>query len=351
MAITRRTLILLQGIRLIVDASVDQTTDDLVRAWVRGWNTIAADWEAAIAELAELRDDGRWPTRAQIRRAERTTKALFLTRQALEDLVEQAQIRIVQSLPQMTETAAEYLEVIASQYPAEAGSQTSVLANLDRVDAQALEAIVRRTTEQITALHWPLTEAAYQRVQTALVRGVALGQNPKVAAARMLRRLEGGFNGGLARAVNIARTEMLDAHRQAAMAHEQANTSVLQGWQWIATLDRRTCPSCWARHGSMHSNAEFGPIDHQSGRCARLPVTKSWSDLGFGEIEEPPSLVPDARKVFSELPKAEQLAIMGPRRLELLDAGDIGWDDLSTLRKTSGWRDSYGVTPLHALAQ
>jgi SPP1 gp7 family putative phage head morphogenesis protein len=238
--------------------------------------------------------------------------------------------------------------IIASQFPGEAGDQAALGVRFNRVPADQISAIVKRTTQQITKLTWPLTRAATEAMKRELVRGVAMGDNPRESARRLLQRLEGRFNGGLARALNVARTEILDAHRAAAAASQEANSDVLAGWVWTAKLDARTCPSCWAQHGRLHPLAEPGPLDHQSGRCARTPKTRSWRDLGF-DVPEPPDVVPDARQVFASLPRADQLTVMGGARLGALQHGDITCADLSRLRRTTGWRDSYGVTSLEDL--
>jgi hypothetical protein len=77
-----------------------------------------------------------------------------------------------------------------------------------------------------------------------------------------------------------------------------------------------------------------------------VPVTKSWKDLGFKNVEEPPDTFPDARQWFNDQPRETKLRIMGPERLKRLEAGDIGWDDMSQLKTTHGWRDSYHIKPL-----
>jgi hypothetical protein len=347
MSVTPDTLRRLHTLRVQLDSTVDAVTADLVRGWARAWDNLVVDWVLAVATLAQLRDDGKWPSRTQIRRAERAQQALAATRSALDELARQAGVTITGQLPAMTEVESQ-LGLIASQYPGEAGSLEEIMSRFVRADAQQLAAIVRRTTELVTSLLRPLSAEATAELNAALIRGVALGTNPRVAAGKLIRRLEGAFNGGLTRAMVICRTEMLDANRAAAALTHQANADVLAGWQWLAQMDTRTCPSCWSQSGEIHPLSEPGPLDHQQGRCARLPLSKSWKDLGF-DIEEPASLVPDARSVFDGLSAADRLAIMGPERLALLDAGAIDWADLSSLRRTSGWRDSYGVRPVKVL--
>ena len=350
MAVNRETLRLLDGMRVSMLQPVDAAAAAIITAWGTAWNELAAEWADALDELIATSKDGRWPTRAQITRAKRAQKALATTRDALHALSQDLPVVITQALPAMTRDAVEWSQrITASQYPVTAGTTAQVIATFDRVDDAALDAIVKRTTEQVTSLARPLSAQAEQAMRSVLIRGVALGENPRTAATTMLTRVGGAFDGGRNRALVIARTEMLDAHRAAGQAQDLANASVLKGWQWVAQLDRRTCPSCWAQHGSTHDLTESGPNDHQQGRCARVPVTKSWRDLGF-DIDEPASILPDARAVFDGLPHEDRVAIMGAKRLDLLDSGHIGWGDLTQRRTTDGWRDSFAPTPVKDLA-
>jgi hypothetical protein len=182
----------------------------------------------------------------------------------------------------------------------------------------------------------------------SLLTGVAAGDNPRAIAQAMVRRVEGGFTGGLTRALVISRSEVIDASRAAAREAHMANSDVLRGWTWHCACDRRSCPSCWAKHGNEYKLTDPGPLDHQQGRCSRTPLTKSWADLGF-TVKEPPSVMPDAMATFRAMPKADQLAVMGPARLAALDSGKASWADLAQRRKTTGWRDSYGVRPVKDL--
>jgi len=335
--------------RAAVDALVDGVTRTLTRAWVAAWDDLMWEVGDAIIELQQAGTGGHWPTRAQVIRNQRAMKALDVVRQALERLAGQAGVETSKAAADAADIAAKRTgRIIASQYPAVAGDQAVLAVKFDRVPADQISAIVQRTTQQVTKLTWPLSSQATDVMKRELIRGMAMGDNPRTAARRMLQRQEGAFNGGLARAMNISRTEILDAHRMAAAASQDANADTLAGWVWNAKLDARTCPSCWAQHGRLHPLEEAGPLDHQSGRCARTPKTKTWKELGF-DVPEPPDVMPDARQVFNALPRADQLAVMGSARLAALQSGDAAWADLSKLRRTDGWRDSYGVAPLRDL--
>lgn len=347
MSITEDTLLLLAEMRAAIDARVDTATRTLTEAWVTTWDDLTTEWRDAVEALVDEAVDGRWPSRATIYRSERIVTALEETRLALERLAAEAGITITTALEDITSEAAEWQARLTSTQLPPVGTAGAVLA-FNRVDPVALETIVRRTTQQVTSTLRPLSAEATAQMNAALIRGVALGNNPRQAAREMLRRTESGFNGGLTRALNVARTEMLDAHRAAAEELDKANRDLLTGWRWSAALDKRTCPACLAMHGQTFGVDEPGPIDHQQGRCARIPTTRSWRDLGF-DIDEPPSVFPDAEAWFNDQTLAVQREIMGPARLELLQSGQVSWTDLASKRTTPAWRDSIAPTSVKTL--
>lgn len=339
MAVTARTLRLQAQIRRDLDKITDRQTRRLVAAWADAWDEVAPDLTAALVDMIA---DGEKVTRAQLLRSARLRKSLAVIAAQLQHLADLAHVTITGDLQAIIDAAGEaQAKVIDSQLP----PRSDLLDGLDswsRVEARQIEAIIRRSTQQITSRTKPLSPQAYDAVRRELLRGIAAGSNPKATAARMVRRVEGRFNGGLTRALNIARTETLDAHRAAAALGQAQHADVLQGWVWLAKLDTKTCPSCWSMAGSIHALDESGPDDHQQGRCGRMPVTRSWSDLGL-DIPEPPSLLPDAESLFGGLSPAEQLEILGPTRYAAWVDGRFPMTGWSVRRTTPGWRDSYGV--------
>ncbi|WP_193613152.1 phage minor head protein [Nocardioides lijunqiniae] len=342
MAVTRLTLRLAQQLRVVIDGILDRTVRELVEAWARAWQVIDAEWVAAMDELVEMSTDGQWPTAAQVFRATAAQAALASATREILDLSEFTGVTVVAAAREVTEEVAVWQSrLIASQLPRTA----AVGAMLRPMPDQVLAAIVERTTEQIESRRQPLSVDAAEAMKQALVRGIVVGENPRVTARRMVDRAEHRFNGGLTRAMSIARTEVMDAHRSATAAYQLEQTDVLRGWAWHAKLDTRTCPSCWAKHGTEHELTETGPDDHPQGRCARTPLTKSWAELGI-DLDEPDSLLPDARASFDALPRGDKLRVLGPVRLKALEDGAIGWEDLSVLRTSDGWRDSWVPVPV-----
>jgi hypothetical protein len=346
-AVTQDTLRQAKRLRQQLITMTDAQTVELTRAWAEAWDVLLPEFEAALSELLVKAVDGK-VSHALAARNVRLQAALRAAREALDVLAPRSADIITQELSWAVLDAAEgHQALVKSQLPP---AHTGVTVTFNRVPHDALTAIVERTTQQIHSNFKPLAADVERKMKRALVRGIAVGDNPRTTASKLMRETEGAFNGGLTRALNISRTETLDAHRAGAKAAERANLDILTEWEWHANLDRRTCPSCLAKHGQRFPLEDDGPQDHQQGRCARVPITKTWKELGF-DIPEPASVTPDSRQWFDNLTPETQREIMGPARLKLLNDGDIAWADLSSKHSTAGWRDSYVVTPLKDLVQ
>jgi hypothetical protein len=323
----------------------DAQTLALTRAWVDAWDVLAPEFHTALVELLAQAKDGA-VSRSVVAKNARLRDALQATRGMLDTLATQTSTVVTNDIGTAILDALDtHAALVGSQLPA---NTVTAGVSFTRMSPEALAAIVQRSTAQIHSATLPLPSEVEQAMKKQLIRGIAVGENPRRTASRIVDAAEGRFNGGLTRALTIARTETLDAHRAATQASEKANTDILTEWEWHAALNGRTCPSCWAKHGTRHPLSEQGPNDHQNGRCARVSVTKSWKDLGFN-IDEPKDLTPDAETEFNNLTPETQRAIMGPKRLELLQSGQIKWADLSTVKHTDGWRDSFAVTPVKDL--
>ena len=340
MTITDETLRLSNDLRIFLGAETSQAVREQVRAFALAWTELQREFTAAANEIVALVEDDQWPSPWQIARAQRAKDALAFARRRLAELAAAAGVDVIDRTGRVIdETPGWQSRILASQLPAGAAIA------FDRVDPDAIEAIVRRSTQRITTLMGRLPAEVYQALRAALIRGVALGDNPNDVAARLVRELGRAWAHGLSRAIVIARTEMLDAHRAAALAHRKANADLLKGWRWTCSLSTRTCPACLSMHGRTFAADEPGPLGHPNCRCTAVPVTRSWRDLGI-PIDEPPDVFPDARAWFDSLPETQRAAIMGRARLDAIDSGAIGWDDLASLRRNPGWRDSYAVTRL-----
>lgn len=344
MTITPDLVRLVRASRDRTVALTDQQVVDLTRAWVDSWDTLAPEFEDALARLLSTAD-GAIPA-SVLARDQRLTQALTRSRQALDELEDYTGTRVTVDVGDAVLDAVNTRYTsLQSQLPPEAPG-----ALLGRLDDDALDAIVARTTQQITSAAVGLSASAAAAVRAELIRGITVGSNPNVVARRMLRRTEGAFNGGLVRATRIARTEMLDAHRLADQQATAANRSIVAARVWTATLDAKTCGSCLAQHGTEWPVDAFGPEDHHAGRCIFVDRTKTWAELGFTGIEEPEmDLTGERDEWWANLTDTAQDATLGKTKADMLRNGDITWDDLSKKVDNPGWRPSYTETPLKDL--
>lgn len=353
MAVTSRTLQLLTAMRRAVGVQADDAVRALAEQWVKAWQRIAPTWDQAVDVLvAWAVEHGRWPTPVEIAQNPQVQEATEVTAAELDGLAVLTTATVTAAaLAAITATADGEPAVMASQLPA-AYRQDAQQRFTARILPSALDVIRARVRQAIVAQTRPLSADASAAVRRELVRGVRVGANPRESARRMVAAVQGAFEGGLTRASNIARTETLDSYRVASRYAHDANADVLDGWVWLATVTgksaARTCPSCWAMHGRLFPLDQAGPLDHQQGRCARLPKVKPWSAIGI-DLTEPGDLIPDRQAAFDALTDDQQAAVMGAARLALLRSGAVGWEDLAVRRDNPAWRSSYVPRPVRDL--
>lgn len=342
MAITELTLRRAAELRDMVDDYVDASTRALTARWAQAWQEIANEWQDTITVILARKAAGDQLSPAQITQLARTQRALAMTSSRLRELAAEIGPLLEPAVREVVERTADLTTGVAmSQMPP---VDQRLLPSFTRVDKSALEQIIERSLGQIHASSLPLSDEAVDAMTSALIRAVPSGWHPDRAAREMLRRTRGGFNGGLTRAMRLARTEMLDAHRAANRAQNNANPTVT-AVVWTAQLSSRTCPSCLGMHGREYPPDTPGPWDHQNGRCTFIPKTKTWAELGFPGIEEPPDVLPSAEDWIETNPH-DALAALGPDRYRMLTNGDITLRDMAQRVDNPDWRPSYQATPL-----
>jgi len=315
----------------LMDTVLDGHASEWTAAWADAWADIRQELEDAITALAEGGDVPAW----KIARDRRVAAGLAAAGDALEQLVAQAGGRMTADVERVLGLGVDgELAMIATQLP-----PTPDLMPI-RPNGPATAAILARTQQAILSDLAPVPAEVEQAMRAELVRGIVRGDNPRETARRIVDRTGQHFNGGLARALNVSRTEMLDAMRAGQHATDQANGGVLSGWIWSAHLDSRTCRSCIGMHGTVHPITEPGPIDHHQGRCARVPRTKTWAELGFPGIDEPDTGLPDAGVWFEGLSEQEQRSLLTAAGYDAWKRGDYPMGDWTTRRTNTGWRDS-----------
>lgn len=348
MAADKRTLEEMLAQKAGIAKLQDARQRELVGAWARAWDEINADMLRTIEQMMREAESGT-PLVSRARRLRHQRQALKVVSDKLQQVLRASNAVATADAERLIRQAgSDTWRLLQAQLPTAKEPDALVRVQLTRADAGQIDQIVTRTTEQIHARHVALNREAERAMKRELSRALAVGDNPREAARRMVAAVKGEFDGGLVRANVIARTEQIDSYRRAAKVEQDANRDLLKGWQWVCTLSRRTCPSCIAHHGEMHELDEPGPEDHHQGRCARMPVTKSWADLGFKGIDEPaPALREgDGLRWLQGQSDDVQRQVLGSKRYDAWKAGDYPPERWSVKRETPGWRDSWHVGPV-----
>lgn len=204
--------------------------------------------------------------------------------------------------------------------------QAVIASTFNRLHTDAVETMLGFLADD-SPLHTALTERlgpeVAQRVGDKLVEGIGLGVNPREVARLIRKELGLGLNWSL----TTARTAQIWAYREVTRANYVANSHVVKGWTWQAALDDRTCMSCVAQDGTEHPPEDV-LNGHHNCRCAAVPITKSWRELGI-DLPETRQPVQTGREWFEGLSRFEQRKRMGPSMFKAWEAGEFDFADLS----------------------
>jgi SPP1 gp7 family putative phage head morphogenesis protein len=318
--------------RAELDAIFDARQAAVVSAWDAAWGSVADEviayadaWAEAVGEFA------------------RFSSIPYARRVNLEQSIDHIASRLANTNTATAQQTLKALELVTPR--AEADTAALALAQSGAVpwlptDPAAVDAIVQRSTQQITVRSYVLSREGTAAMKSALRVGVAAGDNPRRIARQMVKTTEGVFNGGLARAEVIARTEVMDAYRAAAHETMRANADVLAGWTWLCELSDRTCPSCLAMDGTLHSLDEPGPNDHHQGRCTSIPALKTRKDLGLPG-PEPKDAKRDAVGWLKQQPESVQRNVLGPKGYPAWKAGKFPPSKWAQRVESPEWRPAY----------
>ena len=134
--------------------------------------------------------------------------------------------------------------------------------------------------------------------QDAVTRQINIGLATGEGTDQIVRRLRGTqrarFQDGVLQtsrrqAATVVRTAVNHVSNMAREATYSANDDVIDGIQWVSTLDARTSDICASLDGQVFGIAEGPrPPAHHQCRSTTVPVLKSFRQLGIPIDEIPP---------------------------------------------------------------
>jgi len=215
-------------------------------------------------------------------------------------------------------------------------SEAGVTIQFDRLPVAAVENMVGLAGDgsPLTTLLESSYGAGVDGMFTELIRGVALGKNPRETAARMVRE---GLSQSLNRMMVIARTEQLRVYRESSRA-AYIQSGVVSGYKRLSAKDGRTCMGCLMADGRRYELTQ--PLDeHPAGRCSLVPIVNGMPPI---EWETGPDW-------FQKQEPAMQKNMMGSGRFAAWKDGKFDLDQLVSVRRNATWGDSLQPTSLRDL--
>jgi len=193
-----------------------------------------------------------------------------------------------------------------------------------------------RAGQPLAALLEAAYPAAAQGMTTQLLRGIALGVNPRQTARAMMQE---GLTDGLQHVLLVSRDQSIRAWRTAGWQQYQTSR-VVTGYARLCAKGPRTCLACLALDGTVYPTNVMMPL-HAQDRCAMLPQVAG----------RPLPAALNGEAWFRQQPAEVQADMLGPGRYDLWERGAFQFQDLATIGDAGVWGRSAQVTTLAALQQ
>ena len=340
MPITPRVIELADLFRAQLLRQEGQAAAVMIRYYGLIWQDLQSNIDALNTEIEQLRAAGEIASADKITRLTRTRN---VQRQAAEELVKFAEYA-GNELTNAQRAAIVAGERSAYQMTLAAFPPNSIDVKFWRMPVDAVETIAGFAADG-TPLYELIRQAVGDSVgafMDRLVTGLAEGLNPRVIA----RDLRNDFGMALTRTLRIARTEQLRAYRAATLGSYQAS-GVVKAWQRHAARGNRTCMACIMLDGKIYQLDEQMD-DHPNGRCAMLPVTATYAELGI-DAPEPQFNQESAREWFERQDEGTQRTMMGNTLFDAWKEGRVDLEKIPKLTKNDIWGNSWTVAPLKEL--
>ena len=242
-----------------------------------------------------------------------------------------------------TTTTAGVYQVAASHANTLLAATTSASVPSALPVPAAMEAIASGVVVQgaIQADWWAKQAADVEfRFAAAVRQGLAAAETNQ----QIIARVKGELAVTRSNAAALVQTSVQTVANEARLSTYRANSDLITGLRWLATLDSHTCAQCGARDGSIwaldgaviDADTPFiNPPLHFNCRCVLVPQTE-YSNLGTGQRAS--SSGPVDRKVkFSDYLDRQSVAfqdeVLGPGRAQMYRDGKITLQDLITSGK------------------
>lgn len=313
-----------------LEAQQEGASSRMLDAWAAAYHRARIEYDTLLAKVEAAKAAGQPMSPAWLYQRDRLKNAISTTKVEIAKYAEHAS----------AETKAAQWSAIqaAVKHAAKLGQTAMVGAGLhggfDSLDEAHLRHLVGFLEDgsPLAELFSGLADETAAQITDALTVGLAHGKGN----AWMARRVDEALDMPRWRAETIMRTESQRVYRATADATYQANAEVLSSWVWTAKLDSRTCPCCIVMDGTEH------PIGtrldgHPRCRCAMVPRTKSWADLGIGDVPDTRPPVRSGKAWLEGQPDDVQRELLGRAKFNAWKSGQISLDDVVARTESPKW--------------
>jgi len=314
-----------------LEAGTQESVDRLLRSYQRVLERVDVEVQGLVKKMEAARLAGTPPSPAWLYQQRRLG--------AVTDTI-QAEVRRWAPLAErevrdQTYRAVRSAEREAQDLATEAARQSlpGVEATFTDVNPENLVSVLGHLEPggPVSGLLSALAGEAADQAEAAILQAVMLGKG----SDWLTRELARVMDVPRWRAETIARTEALRAYRETTRQTFLAS-NVVGSWLWSAALDRRTCPACLVMHGTEHPATET--LDgHPRCRCAMVPRTKTWEELGLDGIPDTRPTIQPGKDWLTGQSAATQRAVLGTRKWAAWKRGDISLDDLVARTHSPEW--------------
>jgi hypothetical protein len=305
--------------------------DVMVKRWLAIEDALEADILALVEQVSQA---GQSVTESQLFRLRRMQELLAQTQEQISRFTRSAgnQLETLQAeaARQGLNNAMDLMEQAAG------GEDVRLLLRLDRLNVEAAEniAALSRGGRPLASLLERTYPAASAGMIEQLIRGVALGINPRETTRRILRE---GLAQGLNHVLLVTRDQQIRAYREASRQQYKNSRMVVRYRRLAAKQPGRTCLSCLALDGTVYEKDELMPL-HPMDRCSMIPIIRG--------VDEIPLTTGEA--YFKTLNPAIQKDWLGPERYELWKRG-LDFKRLAKVVENETWGPSAQIRPVSEL--
>lgn len=322
--------------RLEVLARDEQALTELIQLYGPVYQSLSEELDKLTKEIIKLKAaNGGKVSENLIYRRTRIATLLQQIEEQVSTYADAAEPKIVEAQTAAIQMAQQHSQALILTALGPIPDGAVIPQNFLRFNPKVVEKFIGRSSKgsPLGDLLASLTTEPVAAVKEVFVKGIVRGENPRQVA----RELQKQFNVPKNRALAISRTEVLNSYRETSREYYQQNSRVVTRWRWQCAFNRRTCAMCLAMDGrEFETDVPMGT--HPNCRCALLPITKTWEELGFTTVKGRPSTGRQTgEEWFSKQSEEVQRAILKKEKYRRYKAGELTLRDVVGFEVDPDW--------------